>query len=774
MRETTSDEQLIGIADGDLRLVEIDERLGELLGARDLRARSLLEVVPPSIRPLLRLTVRRVTREVVLPFRDRGAVLVARTAIVGDETWLLLFERTAHRSRPRRRSPRIVGRQRELAEIDDYLAEPADSVLYLQGPLGIGKTALLSALAARCDELGCPRFWIDARTIPPTQEAVAQVIIGGPMDHRPLERLHAAHELGARGWVLVIDNFDAWQDQAGQTGERPCAYLPPECRIVVAARRAPNPRWWSAATRGPRMIRLAVLSEADAADLGATLGIPPEHAGEVSRRAAGHPLCIVALASAIRAGTTLAQEAPPLDLELASVGPRDVLEAAAVPSRITEDVLAALLDDADPAVAFDLLSTVAVPDPSGFGLRMPIVVRDTLTRRIRERNPSHHAELQRRLAFHVGSQLEAERPLHLVPILEDFFDSLDDQLPIHRALGSHLDGLPSLRRALPNDQPAVAEAARALGDERLAGTILARARAGFATTYIGEGPTGIEVLCQYATITPASAAKLAEVRDDSELGVALDVLRRRITLAANEHALVILAWCARDVARGHWGPPSQAMLRHLLTILVSKPQAAANVLVLPNEDFPLPMLARGTPAGPFIVGPHSVLYRDLRGMSATSILIDFLRSSEARPPLRLPEAIVSTANINAETVREALMLVDRPERLTKSQLLSLRTLELEVGGNSTETATTMMKALALERLLRETVASLGTGRGETKQREALVAVFFVRASKHETIAAELGMPYSTFRRCLARGIERVAELLRIREEAARRTAGEQR
>ncbi|OJY17067.1 MAG: hypothetical protein BGO98_12990 [Myxococcales bacterium 68-20] len=774
MRETTSDEQLIGIADGDLRLVEIDERLGELLGARDLGARSLLEVLPPSIRPLLRLTVRRITREVVLPVRDRGDVLVARAAIVGDETWLLLFERSARRSRPRSRSPRIVGRQRELAAIDDYLAEPGDSILYLQGPLGIGKTALLSALAVRCDELGCPRFWIDARTIPPTPEAVAHVITGGPISHRPLERLHAAHELGTRGWVIVIDNFDAWQDQAGHTGERPCAHLPPECRIVVAARRAPNPLWWSAAMRAPRTIRLAVLGDADAAELGASLGIPPEQASEASRRAAGHPLCIVAMASALRAGAPLAHTAPPLDLELASVGPREVLEAAAVPSRITEDVLEALLDDADPAAAFDLLTTVAVPDRSGFGLRMPVVVRDTLTRRIRERNPSRHAELQQRLAFHVGSQLEAGSPLHLVPIIEDFFDSLDDQLPIQRVLGSRLDGLPSIRPAWPNDLPAVTAAARALGDERVAKTILARTHAGFATTYIGEGPTGIEVLCQYATITPASAAKLAEVRDDSELGAALEVLRRRITLAARESALVILAWCARDVARGHWGPPSQAMLRHLLTTLMSKPQAAANVLILPNEDFPLPMLARGTPDGPFVVGRHSVLFRDLRGMTATTMLIDLLRSNESRPPLRLPEAVLPTATITAETVREALMLVDRPERLIRSQLLSLRTIELEVGGDSTETATTMMKALALERLLRETVASLGTGRGEAKQREALVAVFFVRESKHETIAAELGMPYSTFRRCLARGIERVAELLRIREEAVRRTAGGQR
>lgn len=774
MRETTSDEQLIGIADGDLRLVEIDERLGELLGARDLETRSLLEVVPPSIRPLLRLTVRRVTREVVLSIGEHGEVLVARAAIVDDETWLLLFERSARRSRPRRRAPRIVGRQRELAEIDDYLAEPGDSILYLQGPLGIGKTALLSALAARCDELGCPRFWIDARTLPPTQEAVAHVITGGPLDHRPLERLHAARELAARGWVLVIDNFDAWQEQSGHTGDRPYAHLPPECRIVVAARRAPNPQWWSAGMRAPRTIRLTVLGDAGAAELGASLGVPSEHAGEISRRPAGHPLCIVALASAIRAGTPVAQAAPPLDLELASVGPRDILEAAAVPSRITEDVLAALLDDTDHAAVFDLLTTVAVPDPSGLGLRMPGVVRDALRRRLRERNPSRYAELQHRFALHVGSQLETGSPLQLVPVLDDFFDSLDGHLPILRAVGSRVDGLPSIRRAVPNDQQAVAGTARALGNQRLAETILARIDAGFVTTCIGEGPAGIDVLCQYATITPTSAAKLADARNDSELGAALEVLRRRITLAANEYALVVLAWCARDVARGHWGPPSQAMLRHLLTPLVSKPQAAANVLVLPDEHFPLPMLGRGTPEGPFVVGPHSVIYRDLRGMSATSVLLDFLRSSESRPPLRSPETVVSTADITSETVREALMLIDRPERLIGSQLLSMRTIELEIGGHSTEPATTMMKALALERLLRETVASLGSGRGEAKQREALVAVFFVRGGKHETIAAELGMPYSTFRRCLARGIERVAELLRSREEAALRAASGQR
>src|SRR5690606_8039293 len=154
---------------------------------------------------------RRITREVPLLFGDGASVLVARTAIVGDETWLLLFERRVHRSRPTHRGPRIVGRHHELAEIDGYLAEPNESVLCLQGPLGIGKTALLSCLAARCEDLGCPYFSIDARTLPPTQEALARVITGGPVEHRPLERLQAAQSLGLRGWVLAIDNFDAWQ-----------------------------------------------------------------------------------------------------------------------------------------------------------------------------------------------------------------------------------------------------------------------------------------------------------------------------------------------------------------------------------------------------------------------------------------------------------------------------------------------------------------------------------------------------------------------------------
>ncbi|MBX3261287.1 MAG: hypothetical protein KF782_16500 [Labilithrix sp.] len=766
MYQPPAEEQLIGIADAELRVVNADPRMRRLLGASAPEGRSLLDLLPPPAHPLVNLAACRVTGRVVLPSSVDDVVIVVRPAAVGDETWLLLFEQPKRRSRPPRSAePLLVGRHNELREFDRYLAEPNGTILYLQGPLGIGKTALLTALAARCDELQCPRFWIDARSLPPTQDAIARILTGGA-DRSPLQRVEAALDLGAQRWVVLIDNFDAWQDL--ETTEHPCAHLPAACRVVVASRHGPNPRYWGPSVRPPRTTDVGALDEAAAAQLVASLGVPAERAGELLAQAAGHPLCIVTLASALRAGKSFAEAALPLDPDLAAAAPREVLEVAALPARITEDVLAALLDDVDAAAAFDVLATLAVRDPHGIGLRMPVVVREALARRIRERNPARYAELEQRLALYVTAQLELGTASHLVPILDDFFDSLDDRLAIKRAVGARLDGLPASRRAREGDRAPIEEAARLLGGDVLAASVLGRLDCDAAVTCVAEGPSGIEGICQYVTLS-STTPKLPEARDDAELGAALDLLRRRTTLAADEYALVVLLWAASDVARGRWEGPSQSLLRYMFPMLVSRPQAAVAIAVLPRDPLPLPAPDVWSAEPAVTVGPHTLLYRDLRGLTARRILTGLLGSSEARAPVMFPVPLHLEAQISSETVREALTLLERPERLVGSQLLTLRSVEVGAGAN----ATTTDKVVALERLLRQTITSLGSGRRESKQREALEAVFFERAGKHEKIAADLGMPYSTFRRCLSRGLEGVAELLRMREQALRRAPSEQ-
>lgn len=756
------DERLIAIVDAGLRIVLVEPRLSELLGSDHVCVgASLSELVDEPSRRALLLVAARAAGQIVLACPgDPTRSIVVRLAIAGDQTWLTLHERMCAPGRGR--APPIVGRRTELTELERYLVCDELSILYVRGPLGIGKSALLGAFAARLDELGCPYFVLDATSTEPTSDAVAAAILGGSSSASLATITRAAQRLGSRRWAIFVDNFDAWQDVAHMLADRPFRTLPVECRIIVAARRMPDSRWWDVAARTPRVMSIGVLPPEDAAELEARLSIPPEQREAVATRAKGHPLCIVTLADAVRSGMSPTQGNLPLGVDFARVGGRRLLETAAVPARITEDVLAAILDEGDDVTAaYDRLSAVAVRDPSGIGLRMPDVLREALRAGLRERSPALFASVQRRLLEHYGDVLEGRDVAHLYGVVDDFLDSFDDQPLVREVAGLRRDRIGSIRAATPDDRAAVFAAARRfLGDE--AGvTALRRLDDNYAFTAIIEGPERIDGILQYVTPAVHELEQLAKISSDHELALAVEVLRRHPLPGPDERVLAVLGWLTPEVGRGRWDAASRALFRHVLHVLLSVPQPVATVFVQPSVPVPLPTAA--FPGATSIrVDGRTVVYRNVRGLSTRRMLAAFATASGDRPPV--VDGLVTTGtSVTVDVVRAALTDIAQPDRLVRSPLLSLRVVAAEAGPGTGPRE----RAEALVRVLGQTIRSLQGGPREQKQRRALEAVFLERSGKHETIAADLGLPYSTFRRYLARGIERVADALRLLEDGAR-------
>lgn len=754
---------LVGVAAPGFELVFADPELGALLGSpRAVTAgTSLLDVVDAATGERLAYVSARVVSQVVVPPRKgEEKTVVVRAALVGDETWFFLYEERAIGPAPCP-EPRLAGRRAELAELKRHVVESDASVVYLRGPLGIGKTALLAELAASCRAIGCPCVMISARETAPTPGAVLEAVRRETPDvQRGATLFDALQRLAHWRWMLLVDDFDAWQDAVARDAPNPLAELPLDCRIVVAARRPLDRRFWERSGRAPRTRVLSPLPPEDAAEVLAREGVPGDRIAEVAAHAGGHPLGIQIVAGALRAGVSPTGAA--LDLDLDAVAERSVLEAAALPSRITEEVLSAVLDaDDDAAAAYDRLHAVCVADPSGVGLRMPPFLRGALRARLRERSPVRYGALQKQLAAHYAAVLETHSAPYAYPVVEDLLDAFDDHPFIAELAGVGWSLPPRPRKAQPRDRDAVAAAALRFFEPRAAARVLRRFDSGAAVTSVIEDGGRILGLLQHVTPTGDELARIDEPQDP-ELGAAVEAIRRQTTATPDERVLAYLAWATPDPSGADWGPVNQSVVRHVLSLVIEIPRVIAALSV--DAAPPAPRsIASFMGLGSLDIGGRHVLYLDLRAIPPRMLLRALVESSEHQPIDAQSTGPNNVTIVTPDSVREALFHLDKPEKLAQSPLVSLKLVTADAGSG----ADPVERAAALGRLLHRTIASLEGGPRERKEREALHAAFIERSGKHEKIASDLGLPYSTFRRYLARGIERVAERIRLRERAAR-------
>jgi hypothetical protein len=716
----------------------------------------LLDFVPDAeARLRLRLAVRRSTEEVV--FRAARGMLVARQAHAGETTWLMLHECSGKAPAGDSTEPLAPGREPEMALFMEHLQDEASAVLHVWGPLGIGKTTLLRAFEAKCEALKCPCFVVDARTASPDEETIFALLTGGAGScSSQLDRtLRLSRRLGCTRWVLLIDNLDAWEDRA-PTAARLLRSLPEDCRIVVSTRQRPGAVWNDLTARPLRVLALSALSEQASVDLALRFGLSRESARDVARSAGGHPLSIRLLAETVRF-PVLAHSPLSVALPLDEDVLRAVLEPASIPARITQEVLDALLDDpSERGRAYEVLRTVCLPDPSGMGLCMPVAIRSALHARLRERSPARYLQLRRSLVARYASMLESASPSEAYPILDDFFDTFDDLPALRRLVGSSLAGLPRVRRATIDDEPALfAFARRALGEEA-AKRLARRLRDARARTLVAEDAGAVCGIAQYVLTSVSALVGGAIFVEDPEADAGAQALRLLRDLPEADLVLFSIAWATLDHEERSWGPTACAMYRAYIKLMLATPRCVATVFVKRRGQYLATQEVMGSRE--VEVGDVSAVVRDLRGISPAQILRVMAEADEERATYLGSTAAAKQDLrwVTPDVVREALSAVLEPRRLVSSPLLALRAVERQAGPGASPDA----KAAALAELLRGAVASLKGGPRSDKVREVLTMVFLERSGKHEVIALSMGLPYGTFRRYLARGVEEITTLLR--------------
>lgn len=317
---------------------------------------------------------------------------------------------------------RFVGRAQELAVAETVLAPDAPAkILYVHGPAGIGKSALLRELATRARARGFTPLVVDGRDLPPKPHAL-EMALGGLRDAaRPL---------------LVLDTYERIAGLGGHLRRTLLPDLPEATAVVIASRRAPERGWredgWETVTRS---VELGVLSASESTDLLAALGVTDEDARRLQAWAAGSPLAVVLAADAATRPDLDADAARVLPAQLAGMAGAllegeleerfaDTLAVAAVARAVTAamlgDVLEEPLDEA--RAALEWLAGRTFAERLGEGITLHDVVRRSLRADLLRRDGERERELRRRIADHLHARAVSGHPrlaIDLADLIED-------------------------------------------------------------------------------------------------------------------------------------------------------------------------------------------------------------------------------------------------------------------------------------------------------------------------------------------------------------------
>ncbi|WP_203713927.1 ATP-binding protein [Asanoa siamensis] len=189
------------------------------------------------------------------------------------------------------RRERFVGRRAEVASFDDALAgRTPRRVLFVHGQGGIGKTTLLAEFRARARAAGREVAQVDGREIDPSPEALLSAL-GGALG-------------GARPGVLLVDGYEELGPIDGWVRDDLVPGLAADTVVALAGRSPPAAPWRVDA--GWRHLvavhRLDPFDERDSLDLLARAGTAPGVRAHLVRLGHGHPLTIALLADLAATG----------------------------------------------------------------------------------------------------------------------------------------------------------------------------------------------------------------------------------------------------------------------------------------------------------------------------------------------------------------------------------------------------------------------------------------------------------------------------------------
>lgn len=646
----------------------------------------------------------------------------------------------------------FVGRAGELALFRGALAGApgAFPVHYLHGPGGIGKSTLLRRFAREARRAGRQVVEADGRTVVPTPQGFTAAV---------------GEAVGEPGVVLLVDTFERCQGLESWLCEQFLLGLPADGVVVIAGRRTPDVRWTSDPGWADllRVTSLRNLTPDDAARLLHVRGLKPEAHRAVLSFTGGNPLALtLAAAVAVREEGAGSGWKPSQDViatlltellgDIPSAAHRRALEICAH-SHVTSETLLRALMGAEGSELFAWLREQPFIEPTGAGLFPHDVVREALEADLRWRDPDGFADMHRTVHQHLVERVRTAPE-------EQMLSATGALLYLYRREASA--NFRKWREGGHVEDEPYTEAARGRVLE-LVESAEGEASAAICRFWLDRQPEGFRVY--RSTQTGEIVAFFAWLRLREPLDTGVDPVvdaawahaRSTAPLRPDEH-MALARFSVHPPRYQRTSAPMDLMHWRALGEIFRADRLAWTFVVMRDNGywddylshFAMPPDARRPGIGQHT---YALFGHDWRAQPVGSWLAARSNATLSDDPgARTPhhtrehaELVVLSRPEFDTAVRDTLRTLRRPDVLADNPLNRSRLVS--------ESGTTLTELLA------SAIEALREGRSGEKHHRALTTTYLAGTPTQEAAAERLGLPFSTYRRHLTSGIDRLTDVL---------------